>query len=279
MSVKVISILNMKGGVGKTTLSVNLAWVLAEIKNKKILLVDLDPQFNASQYLLSFEEYDTYISSKYTIADILLNPFKNIGPGPQKKQEIEPENFIFRRYTNAKGGVLDLIPSELRLSHYLKSAGGSHGKLSNFLDKIKKNYDYILIDCAPTESMITVAAYSASNYILTPVTPDPFAIIGFPLIEQTMKEFKNDYSDQNNVQILGSIFTNVEEDATTVSSKASILKSSPYTFANEMRFSKYYRHSVKKKIPLYRVPRCKPQFKKEMIDITEEFMHLLEGKK
>lgn len=278
MSCKVISILNMKGGVGKTTLSVNLAWYLAEIKNKKILLVDLDPQFNASQYMLSYDEYDNHIKNKFTVTDILLNPFRSLGPGPKKKQKTTPDDFIFRRYWNKlSGGILDLIPSDLGLSKFVKGAGGEHIRLSDFIKTVKKNYDYIIIDCAPTESMITVAAFASSNFVLTPVTPDPFAIIGFPLIEEAIFEFKKGYADPNKVKIIGSIFTNVEEDATTASSKSSILATSPYTFTNEMRYTKYYRHSVKRKVPIYRVPRCKPQFKKELAAIAKEFVDIVGG--
>lgn len=276
MSANVVSILNMKGGVGKTTLAVNLAWVLSELKHKKILLVDLDPQFNTSQYMLQYRDYEAHLDNKYTVLDIFLNPFKTTGPGPKKKRKLEPKEFMIRKHNDILGGILDLIPSQIELSGFVKSPGTAHGNLSDFIDIIEGNYDYILLDCAPTESILTTAAFTASNYILTPVTPDPFSIIGFSLIEESVKEFKGIYADKKNVQIIGSIFTNVEEDVTTQVSKDAIIEASPYTFESEMKWTRYYRHSVKDKVPLYRVPRCKTQFKTDLNMIAEEFIALLE---
>ena len=68
-----VSLLNMKGGVGKTTLSANIAWCLARDNHKRCLLVDLDPQFNASQYLMTYEEWEHHKTSKGTVADIILD--------------------------------------------------------------------------------------------------------------------------------------------------------------------------------------------------------------
>ena len=69
----------------------------------------------------------------------------------------------------------------------------------------------------------------------------------------------------------------MEEDVTTQTSKNAIIEASPYTFESEMKWTRYYRHSVKDKIPLYRVPRVKIKFKTELNEIAEEFMALLEA--
>lgn len=68
----VISLLNMKGGVGKTTLAVNLAWYMFEKKAANVLLVDLDPQFNATQYVMDFSEFASHRVDAGTIADLLI---------------------------------------------------------------------------------------------------------------------------------------------------------------------------------------------------------------
>ncbi|MBU4502796.1 MAG: ParA family protein, partial [Nanoarchaeota archaeon] len=82
----VVSVINMKGGVGKTTLIVNVAWVLSELKHKKILLVDLDPQFNATQYMMVYAEFKDHIEKKLTIVDAFYHPRPSFGPGPSKKK-------------------------------------------------------------------------------------------------------------------------------------------------------------------------------------------------
>ena len=78
-SAKTIALLNMKGGVGKTTLAVNLAWDLSRKRDKRVLLIDLDPQFNASQYLMSYEDWEKQ-RQEGTLADLLIEPGKSTMP-------------------------------------------------------------------------------------------------------------------------------------------------------------------------------------------------------
>ncbi|MCG2717268.1 MAG: ParA family protein [Nanoarchaeota archaeon] len=271
----VVSVINMKGGVGKTTLIVNVAWVLSELKHKKILLVDLDPQFNATQYMMVYAEFKDHIEKKLTIVDAFYHPRPSFGPGPSKKKVYPFSTFVSHRYKDDQGGLLDLIPSQLDLSRFVKSPGGAQSKLMEFLAPVKNQYDFVLIDCAPTESILTIAAFVASDYVLVPVTPDPFAIIGFPLMEEAIEDFRKNYADPRKVEIMGAIFTNVDEDNTTARSRQEIRKKANYVFSNEMRYTKYYRHSVMNKVPLYRTPGCKTQFKEELNKIAEEFIERL----
>jgi len=75
---RTIALINMKGGVGKTTLSVNLAWHLCRERKQKVLLVDLDPQFNSSQYVMTYDEWDRHRQHpRGTIADLLIEPTKD----------------------------------------------------------------------------------------------------------------------------------------------------------------------------------------------------------
>jgi chromosome partitioning protein len=85
---------------------------------------------------------------------------------------------ITHRSSNLSGGVIDLIPSRLELAWTLKSPQGKEKELASALEQLKPKYDLILIDCAPTESMLTTAAYLASDFVLIPVKPDYLSAIG-----------------------------------------------------------------------------------------------------
>lgn len=205
----------MKGGVGKTTLTVNLGIGLAKFHNKKVLLVDLDPQFNATQYLLGGKNYLKYIDNpkKCTIKDIFIKPpSESVGLGNkqnQSKKVIEPtlENSTVR-ILGTPEGYLDLIPSTLQLMEADILSRGIENKLKLFLDKIKSKYDFILIDCPPTVSLFMISAYLASDAYLTPVKPDILSSIGLSLIDRTMTKFKENYGKE--IKYLGLVFIMVK---------------------------------------------------------------------
>ncbi len=169
---KTVSLINMKGGVGKSTITINLAWRFAAYRNwsKRVLVIDLDPQFNASQYLLGVQRYNDIIRcNKPTIWDILEQGTRTpAGTNPH----IEGADVIITIATIRGGGRVDLIPSRLELAFSLRGPGQKERLLRRTMDSIKDNYDLIMIDCAPTESMLTTAAYLCSDYILVPVKPE-----------------------------------------------------------------------------------------------------------
>ena len=169
---KTTSLINMKGGVGKSTLTVNLAWHFAAYTNwlKKVLVVDLDPQFNESQYLVGTTRYKTYLTDgKPTMWEILSQHTKTPAGEVGK---VDPRNAARNVVTIQGGGKIDLIPSRLELALMLKDHHPKVDLLQKALRKIAENYDLIFIDCAPTESILTTAAYPPSDYILVPVKPE-----------------------------------------------------------------------------------------------------------
>ncbi len=87
--------------------------------------------------------------------------------------------------------TLDLIPSRLELASSLKNPTGKERRLAKEIAKISDDYDLIIIDCAPTESILTEAAYFASRYALVPVKPEFMATIGLPLLARSIEEFKS----------------------------------------------------------------------------------------
>lgn len=210
---KVISVLNMKGGVGKTTLSVNLAYILANFHNKKVLIVDIDPQFNATQYLVSQEDIINHFETKKTILDIIM---------PQKEEKIDlvkvkkkatvkkPQlnDYIINITSKANGARLDLIPSTVNLIEIENSPRGAEHHLKQFIKKYCKLYDIVIIDCPPTIGIHTLSAFLASAYYLIPLKPDYLSSLGLSLLEKALEKYKK--ADGHKLKSLGVVFTMVD---------------------------------------------------------------------
>jgi len=209
---KVISILNMKGGVGKTTLSVNLAYILANFHNKKVLIVDIDPQFNATQYLVSQEAIIKHFDKKKTILDIIM---------PQKEEKIDlvrkrrvaekkPQlsDYIINISLKQDGSRLDIIPSTVNLIEIENSPRGAEHHLKQFLKKYCKFYDIIIIDCPPTIGIHTLSAFLASAYYIIPLKPDYLSSLGLSLLEKALEKYKK--ADGHKLKPLGVVFTMVD---------------------------------------------------------------------
>ena len=182
---KIISIINQKGGVGKTTTVINLASALSQ-QGKKILVIDLDPQGNATTGLgLSNTE-----QSDQTIYGILNGtmPISNV----IKKTKFEN---------------LDLITSNVDLSGLeVETAGDSErafilkAKLTAYFNDSKPLYDYILIDCPPSLSLLTVMALVCSNSLLVPLQTEFFALEGLTQLMKTIERIKVNLNPKLEIQ-------------------------------------------------------------------------------
>ncbi|NDB56477.1 ParA family protein [archaeon] len=182
---KIISIINQKGGVGKTTTVINLASALSQ-QGKKILVIDLDPQGNATTGLgLSNTE-----QSDKTIYGIL-NGTTSI-PDVIKKTKFEN---------------LDLITSNVDLSGLeVETAGDTDRafilkvKLTSYLKDSRALYDYILIDCPPSLSLLTVMALVSSNSLLVPLQTEFFALEGLTQLMKTIDRIKVNLNPELTIQ-------------------------------------------------------------------------------
>jgi chromosome partitioning protein len=193
--IKVISVINMKGGVGKTTLTTNLTGTLAKYHGKKVLLVDNDPQFNATQSLVKSADYLAFInnSNKCTILDIYRDrptSTPSITKGKVKVTVPKPSiNNIIINVRTYSPGRLDILPSTLALMELDAPSLGTEQRLSIFIDQIKNEYDFIFIDCPPTMSLYTLSGFIASDAYLIPVKPDILSSIGFSLLERAISSY------------------------------------------------------------------------------------------
>ena len=154
---KVISVANQKGGVGKTTTTVNLSTILAK-KGKKVLLIDADPQGNATSGLGIEKEVE------FSTYDILVNDTEI----KQALQKTVIKNLL-------------LCPSNMNLAGAeveLVSMMSREQRLKEKLEEIKDVFDYIFIDCPPSLGLITLNAFTASDSVLIPVQCEYFALEG-----------------------------------------------------------------------------------------------------
>ena len=201
-----LALINMKGGVGKSTLAVNIAWEFGGSRNLRVLLVDLDPQANASQYLIGGQRLEGLINSNHCT---IWNVFEQLTPTPDmpNPQPLDPWDAIVHAHPFPnRRGCIDLIPSNLHLANTLRSAGNNKEQLLNrTLLEIEDEYDVIVVDCAPTDSMLTTAAYISCDWIVVPVRPEFLSTIGLPLLAQSLSMFGNLHPGQE-PEIAGIIF-------------------------------------------------------------------------
>lgn len=206
---KIIAICNQKGGVGKTTTTVNLGIGLV-MKGKKVLLVDLDPQA------------DLTTSLGWKNADSLDCTIANLMAKTMRDEPIKAGEGILHH----KEGV-DLVPSNLTLSGLemnLNSVMSREVILKNYLDGIKKNYDYVLIDCMPSLGMITVNALSASDKVLIPVQAQYLPAKGMMQLMKMLESVKRHTNPK--IKIEGIVMTLVDNRTNLARDTISLLRKS-----------------------------------------------------
>jgi chromosome partitioning protein len=245
----------MKGGVGKTTLAAQLAHA-ADIKRLRTLAIDLDPQANLSQALMGARNYVNHLNQKKpTIVNLFEQylPPTISSPSP-KKTDIG--DVIIKKAGYRSNTMLDLIPSRLELSNTLKNPTGKERRLAKALSKISDDYDLILIDCAPTESILTEAAYHASRYALVPVKPEFLATIGLPLLESSIIEFKTENSDHA-LDICGIVFNHSssysdgpETESSVNEVMAEAAKNKWHIYNTHVRYSRSYAKAAREGTPI-----------------------------
>lgn len=162
---KIIAIANQKGGVGKTTTSVNLSACLAQA-GKRTLLIDIDPQGNATSGLGANKQVNK------SVYDVIINNEdieETLQATDLPKLEVCPSNI------NLAGAEVELV-----------SVISRETRLKNAIDKIKDNYDYILMDCPPSLGLITLNAFTAADSVLVPIQCEYYALEGLGQLMSTI---------------------------------------------------------------------------------------------
>lgn len=224
----VVSVVNMKGGVAKTTLATNLADNLVRREQCKVLLVDLDPQFNATQCLITPERYvEARAKGRPTIVSIFDDApapvVSAVGPTVQplksELKDIKPWNI--------KNGF-DLVPGDLELYRLEMSAGqGREQRLKRYLEAIDADntYDFVIVDTPPTPSHWMTAALLASEGYIVPVKPEPLSRTGIDLLRGVVERFSQNYGHP--IECLGVVLTIVETNTVVYREAVEFLDKNP----------------------------------------------------
>lgn len=181
---KVISIANHKGGVGKTTTTINMGFGLAKL-GKKVLLIDMDPQANLSQSLGLYE------------------PDNNIYLALRGDKELSPIRIE---------GEVDVIPSTISLAGAeveFASEIGSQNILRGLLSKVKDQYDYIILDCPPSLGLLTINSFTASDEVFIAVQAEYLALQGLDTLSQALTKVQQRLNDK--LKLTGVLITRYDK--------------------------------------------------------------------
>ena len=217
----IISTVNMKGGVGKTTLTVNLATCLAKRHNKRVLVLDLDSQISATLSLVSPHEFAKLRKKRRTLSYLLNNA---IDPNPWSKLDIK--DIIVPNICEIDG--LELLPGDIELydefqvSQMLHQQALERGEqefqkvwdnferilIQQIIEPVIDNYDFIILDCAPGYNLLTRSGIAASNFYLLPARPEPLSLVGIQLLERRIAKLKENHKNDRplDVKLLGIVF-------------------------------------------------------------------------
>lgn len=193
----VLTVMNMKGGVGKTTIACHLAGLaareaLGRPQRSKVLLIDYDPQFNASQaYIPNVLHIRREEENKTSLAILMDHP-EDVSPfslGALGNFPVPKVTDLAINIMNTAPGRLDMVPATLDLMYVAlgqpnKNIDLIKERFSDFVREAKSKYDLVIIDCHPAASIFTQTSLSTSDHVLIPTKPDKFAVRGLALMRR-----------------------------------------------------------------------------------------------
>ena len=249
-----VSVINMKGGVGKTTIATLLARRSARFKQLKTLAIDLDPQANLSQALMGENSYKRFLDRRDpSIVEIFE------GYAPPSSENPSPSPLDVNNVVREVSPYLHLIPSRFDFSdHLVKSISTDPHVLARLIADSFQDKELIIVDCAPTESIFTRTAYHASRYILVPVKPEFLATIGFPLLSRSLRDFRS-ANPGHQIDVLGVVINEtfdyqakhyLEERAKALPEiHQEVTKNGWYVFSNGLKYSRGFPKMMRSSFP------------------------------
>lgn len=214
----IISIINMKGGVGKTTLSIGIADYLSEIGHS-VLLIDADPQFNSTQAML-----DSYKNKGYEDIESERNYYNEVvlPNGKTIYKLFKPQTDMMHSYSSPSSDEiiinlkdnLDILCGDLNLVLVNKVSDHTFVKrIRNFIDdnNLSDKYEYIIIDCPPTLTIYTDSALMASDYYLIPNRIDRYSIVGIDSLQKAVNNLIRE--ERIKLKCIGLVYTMVNNNS------------------------------------------------------------------
>jgi chromosome partitioning protein len=187
----VVAVLNMKGGVGKTTISAHVMRVLYRNHSKRTLLIDFDPQFNLTQTVIPQVQYEKYKQANRTILSVmepapqasLFTVTKTVTPPPN----LDNVAVVLRKLANDPAD-LRIVPGDFGLVKYSliddpKALVAVKARFHQFVTNARDVSDLVCIDCNPSSSFMTLCALEVATHLLIPVRPDRFSMLGLELLD------------------------------------------------------------------------------------------------
>lgn len=192
----VVAVINMKGGVGKTTISAHVFRHLYSHLKKRVLLVDFDPQFNLTQAVMPQANYEKLKAAGKTVFSVMedngpTSIFKvsnNLGPPPS----MADVTARLRHFRNNNPDLL-LVPGDFDMVKYSMIGDGKvlepvKSRFLQFIENCRAERDLICIDCNPSSSFMTICALQAATHVLVPVRPDRYSILGLKMLNRFIDE-------------------------------------------------------------------------------------------
>ena len=213
----VISTINLKGGVAKTTTTVAIAEVLSSDFHKRVLVIDLDPQTNATALLIGDERWGVLNEQDHTLARLFKDALL-----PPSERSFDLDETLQRRVSSvASVRTVDLLPSSLELIDIQDQLGAMpSGRfyaitptdiLGRAVRPILDDYDYVLIDCPPNMGIVTLNGLKISDGYIIPVIPDYLSTYGIPQIESRVAEFSREIGEA--IKPIGIVISKYREQA------------------------------------------------------------------
>lgn len=189
----VISVINMKGGVGKTTISGNVFRELYRRQRKNVLLIDFDPQYNLSQLILTRDEHEQLLDETRTLWHIM------VPDEPTSIFDVSDDDLArpkaLSSYTHRLKQLpkdeahIDLIAGDFRMVRLTIQSDFSAIRINRLrfealMLEARSEYDLVVLDCNPSSSFMTYAAVESSTHLLVPVRPDKYSILGLEMLDE-----------------------------------------------------------------------------------------------